>query len=90
VLNTIELSKPKMLEIIEERQMEELFLNVEMPLVEVLASMEYFGILVNEKELDDIGKSFDNEINNLINDIYQLAGEEFNIKFTKTIGIYSI
>ncbi|HOK62520.1 MAG TPA: DNA polymerase I [Soehngenia sp.] len=86
VLNTIELSKPKMLEIIEERQMEELFLNVEMPLVEVLASMEYFGILVNEKELDDIGKSFDNEINNLINDIYQLAGEEFNINSPKQLG----
>jgi DNA polymerase-1 len=85
-LNVVELSKPKMIQIIEQRQMEELFLNVEMPLVEVLASMEYFGILVNEKELDDIGKSFDIEIENLINDIYQLAGEEFNINSPKQLG----
>ncbi|TJX59994.1 DNA polymerase I [Soehngenia saccharolytica] len=86
VLNTIELSKPKMIEIIEQRQMEELFLNVEMPLVEVLASMEYCGILVNEKELDAIGKSFDSEIDKLINDIYELAGEEFNINSPKQLG----
>ncbi len=85
-LNTVELSKPKMMEIIEQRQMEELFLNVEIPLVEVLASMEYFGILVNEKELEDIGKSFDFEVDNLINDIYQLAGEEFNINSPKQLG----
>ncbi|TFZ40002.1 DNA polymerase I [Soehngenia longivitae] len=85
-LNTVELSKPKMMEIIEQRQMEELFLNVEIPLVEVLASMEYFGILVNEKELEDIGKSFDVEVDNLINDIYQLAGEEFNINSPKQLG----
>ena len=65
----------------------ELFNNIEMPLVEVLADMQYNGIYVNKEELIDFGKTLKTEIEKLTDEIYKLAGEEFNINSTKQLGI---
>jgi len=86
ILNTVELSKSKMINIIENRNMKELFNNVEIPLVEVLANMEFYGIGIDERELESIGKSFEAEIDSLMKNIYELAGEEFNINSPKQLG----
>ena len=64
----------------------ELFNNIEMPLVEVLANMQYNGIYVNKEELIEFGEILKKEIQKLTNNIYELAGEEFNINSTKQLG----
>lgn len=66
--------------------MEKLFYEVELPLVEVLADMEYEGFKVDEEKLIEIGKKFKKEIEALEKEIYSLADEEFNIKSPKQLG----
>ena len=63
-----------------------LFEEIEMPLVEVLASMQYEGIYVDKKELLHYGKELQSKINILTQNIYDLTGEEFNINSTKQLG----
>jgi DNA polymerase-1 len=86
ILEKIEKLEPLMLEIIEEREMGQLFDEIEMPLVEVLANMEYHGVKVDKDELDVLGKEFDTEIRELVDQIYNLAGKEFNVNSPKQIG----
>ena len=72
---------------LEETEQLGLFFNIEMPLVEILADMQYNGILVNKEELINFGKVLKEEIKKLTQLIYQLAGEEFNIQSTKQLGM---
>lgn len=71
---------------IKEKELEKVFYECELPLVEVLASMECTGILCDKDYLDSFGKSLDIEIGKLEQEIYGLAGEEFNIKSTQQLG----
>ena len=64
----------------------DLFNNIEMPLVEVLADMQYNGIYADKNELIDFGNTLKKEIEKLTEKIYKLAGEEFNINSTKQLG----
>ena len=64
----------------------ELFKTIEMPLSEVLADMEYNGIYVDEKKLQQFGEELKIKINDLTKEIHELAGEEFNINSTKQLG----
>ncbi len=63
-----------------------LFETIEMPLVEVLANMQYEGIYVDKNELLDYGKELQIKIDILTKEIYELTGEEFNINSTKQLG----
>ncbi len=63
-----------------------LFENIEMPLVEVLASMQYEGIYIDKQELINFGKTLQERIDILTKEIYEQAGEEFNINSTKQLG----
>jgi len=63
-----------------------LFEEIEMPLVEVLASMQYEGIYIDKNELIEFGKELQEKINILTDEIYKLTGEEFNINSTKQLG----
>lgn len=65
----------------------ELFLNIEMPLAKVLADMQYQGIVVNKEKLLKFGKILEEEIDKLTKEIYELAGEEFNINSPQQVGI---
>ena len=71
---------------IKESNMEELLYTVELPLVEVLASMECEGFRVDENRLTEIGEKFKKEIETLEKEIHELADEEFNIKSPKQLG----
>ena len=71
---------------IEEQGMKELYYNVELPLVEVLAHMEYNGFKVDLQVLEELGGEFQKEIDDLTQDIYFLASEEFNINSPKQLG----
>lgn len=86
ILNTVYKLEAIMIEKIEELNMKDLYYNVELPLVEVLANMEFIGFHVDKDELDGLSKEYDKEINDLTNDIYELAGMEFNINSPKQMG----
>ena len=64
-----------------------LFNNIEMPLVEVLTDMEYTGIKVDRKYLDETGIELNKKIKVLEQEIYDLAGCSFNISSPKQLGV---
>ncbi|MBW4827264.1 MAG: DNA polymerase I [Clostridiaceae bacterium] len=72
--------------LIKSQGMEKLYYDIELPLVEVLASMEYLGFKIDMNIINELGKEFDNEINNLTIEIYKLAGREFNVNSPKQLG----
>ncbi len=80
----------KLYNVLTEKMKEEdsidLFKNIEMPLTEVLASMQYDGIYIDKQELLDFGKELQERLEILIKEIYELTGEEFNINSTKQLG----
>ena len=71
---------------LEETNMLRLFDEVEMPLTYVLASMENTGILASREELAKYGASLSARIEELTEDIYEQADEEFNINSPKQLG----
>lgn len=78
---------PKILSNLNNDNMLELFLNIEMPLSKVLADMQYQGITVDKDKLLEFGKILENKIDSLTKEIYELAGEEFNINSPQQVGI---
>ncbi|MEG0370766.1 MAG: DNA polymerase I [Clostridium sp.] len=79
--------KEGMLEEIKLKDMEYLYDNIEMPLVETLASMQHLGFKVDEEILDLLGDNVVIQMNQLKEDIHLLAGEEFNINSPKQLGV---
>ena len=69
----------------EEEQLE-LFSNIEMKLSSVLASMEIEGVRVDTKVLDEMGDNINKKLDELTSEIYNYAGEEFNIQSPKQLG----
>ena len=63
-----------------------LFKNIEMPLVEVLAKMQYNGMYLDKEELISFGNEIKQQLEKLTKEIYELAGEEFNINSTIQLG----
>jgi DNA polymerase I len=66
--------------------MEDLMYKVELPLIEVLASMESEGFRVDRGKLDELGVKFKAEIEKVQKEIYELSEEEFNINSPKQLG----
>lgn len=64
----------------------ELFLNVEMPCVEVLAEMRYTGVFVEREDIEKMSENLKQEIDKMSKEIYELAGQEFNINSPKQLG----
>lgn len=81
------LATPIMQNLLKENEQEELFYNIEMPLIKVLAQMEIYGIKVCKEELLEYNKNLEIAIDNLTKEIYALAGEQFNINSPKQLGI---
>lgn len=86
ILDTVLSVEIKMKDILKEQEMLDLYYNVELPLVQVLASMEYYGFKMDTDELKKLGKEYEEEITSLTNKIYELAGMEFNINSPKQLG----
>ena len=66
--------------------LEQLFLEVEMPLTAVLAEMEINGIRLDTKELQKVQSELEERLVTLEKDIYALAGEPFNIASPRQVG----
>lgn len=76
----------KLSALLEERDQTELLSNIELPLAEVLASMEKIGVKVDKSGIEAFGDMLGERIKGLQSRIYELAGEEFNINSPKQLG----
>lgn len=67
--------------------MYELFMEIEMPLIDVLAQMEMTGIKVDLNILNEMSEEVKVKIDLISEEIYNQAGEEFNISSPKQLGV---
>ncbi|MDD2190668.1 MAG: DNA polymerase I [Eubacteriales bacterium] len=85
------LSVEKLIHVLNEKLIEEelytVFNEIELPLIEALASMENIGFAVDRKELMDAGNTISEKIKELTVKIHSLAGEEFNINSPQQLGV---
>lgn len=77
----------KLLSKIEENLQTELLQNIEIPLSEVLASMENIGFLVNKEGIEVFGNDMSEKIDELTEKIYNEVGFEFNLNSPKQLGV---
>ena len=68
-------------------EMMDLFKNIEMPLITVLADMECSGVKVDRSILEDMEKEMSTRISELEQSIYREANQEFNISSPKQLGV---
>ncbi|SHF24447.1 DNA polymerase I [Chryseobacterium vrystaatense] len=71
---------------LKKENLEDLFFNIEMPLMEVLAKMELSGISLDEKWLAQESIDLENDLRQLETTIFELSGEEFNMNSPKQLG----
>lgn len=86
-LNTVIKAEEKICAEIDELNMTNLFQKIELPLIEVLAYMEYEGFKVDVDILNKLGVHFAKKIASLEETIYNLAGEKFNINSPKQLSV---
>ncbi len=67
-------------------QEEKLYREVELPLVRVLYEMEKEGVCINSEALEELSVRYKEEIAEVVERIYELAGEKFNINSTQQLG----
>lgn len=77
---------PLLTEKLKNEGLEEVFHQVELPLIEVMASMEALGFAIDREELTNAGDEIKNSLRLLTNKIYELAGQEFNINSPSQLG----
>ena len=71
---------------LKEADVEDLFYNIEMPLVPVLAEMEMNGVLLDTNALAETSKVFTDRMTQIEKNIYEIAGHQFNIASPKQVG----
>ncbi len=64
----------------------DLFYKIDMPTVEILSDMQWNGMYLDEKELSEFGRELTEKLDTITKNIYEMAGEEFNINSTKQLG----
>ncbi|MDD5901521.1 MAG: DNA polymerase I [Lachnospiraceae bacterium] len=84
---TAQLAYPVLLAELKASGMEELYRTMELPLVSVLYEMEQAGMAVNRSFFGEYSKLLSEDIRRLEQEIYRLAGEEFNINSPKQLGV---
>ena len=84
---TAQAAYPELLSLLRETGMEELYHTVELPLVSTLYDMEQTGMAVNLSFFGEYSKQLKEGIDRLEQEIYRLAGEEFNINSPKQLGV---
>ena len=72
--------------LLKERKVEDLFYNVEVPLLRVLSKMEYEGVAIDEKALANYSIQLGKEVKDIERSIYKDAGIQFNIASPKQLG----
>ncbi|KXS41130.1 MULTISPECIES: DNA polymerase I [unclassified Candidatus Frackibacter] len=72
---------------LKDKDLLELFNDIEVPLIPVLAELELNGIDVDEEELDRLSAQLQEKLDNICEQAYELAGEEFNLNSPKQLGV---
>ncbi|GBG96782.1 DNA polymerase I [Lactococcus termiticola] len=86
-LHVLAASKPALIKSLEENDQYHLLTDIELPLADVLAKMEIAGIAVKADTLKAIGEENEARLSKLTREIYDLAGEEFNLNSPKQLGV---
>ena len=84
---TIAKAPEKLLKRLEKNEQTHLYWEMELPVSDILARMEIQGIRVDKERLVEMGVEFEARLNEIEQEIYELAGEEFNINSTKQLGV---
>lgn len=77
---------PKLQERLEQEEAATVFYEIEMPLVPILAGMEWYGVRVDAPYLQELSAQLQEQVERVAQEIYALAGEEFNIGSPKQLG----
>lgn len=85
-LRIVDKSFEKITDEIKKEDMDNLFYNVEIKLIKVLGDMEFYGVAIDKSELENQKVEFAKQISILEQEIYSLAGDNFNINSPKQLG----
>ncbi|MDH3712105.1 MAG: DNA polymerase I, partial [Cyclobacteriaceae bacterium] len=69
-----------------EDKLAEVYEKVELPLIEVLAEMEYQGVRIDPNALQELSKELEEASEKAQNEVFKIAGEEFNLASPKQLG----
>jgi DNA polymerase I len=78
--------QPRLRDLLQREETLQVLESIELPLAPILAEMEWHGIRVDAPYLQELSLRLEADLNALAQDIYALAGEEFNIGSTKQLG----
>lgn len=78
--------REKLMNFIEEMDMKRLLLEIEMPLVEVLKSMEVSGFTLDKEVLKELSQKINDRIAEILDKIYKEAGYQFNVNSPKQLS----
>lgn len=78
---------PVMLAEVDKQGMTWLLNEIELPLTEVLASMEHYGVKIDKEGIKRFGENLTEEMSGIEQQIYFMAGHEFNIGSPKQLGV---
>lgn len=78
--------KDKLLEELKSSGQEKLYTEIEAPLVEVLANMEYTGVKIDTSNLNSYNKELGTELDSIEKQAYELSGEAINLSSPKQVG----
>ncbi|WP_099158736.1 DNA polymerase I [Virgibacillus ndiopensis] len=71
---------------LKENEQYELYKELEMPLALILGEMEHTGVMVNVNRLEEMGAELKQRLDEIEKDVYELAGEKFNLNSPKQLG----
>lgn len=71
---------------VKEKKLDSLYRKLELPLIEVLADMEMWGVKIDTQALKKLSSELEYELSHLRDKIYQISGEEFNINSPQQLG----
>lgn len=72
--------------LLKQEEVESLFYEIEMPLIYVLAEMEYTGVTLDQVALKQSSEALTSELRKVESEIHELAGMKFNINSTRKVG----
>ena len=77
---------PTLIKKLKEYDLEDLYYDLELPLVDVLTTIEDNGVMINKEKLEELGVEYRFKLNNLEDEIFSLANKEFNISSPKQVA----
>ncbi len=78
--------KNKLDKMLKEKEVEQLYWELEAPLIPVLTEMEYEGVAINKQALNDFSEKLQQSIQKIQKRVHEIAGEKFNLASPKQLG----